>query len=84
MNNSQDILTLLCDNQDTIKYTESTKYHRRTKHIDNKWNFAKDEIQSGRIQMKYISTEYQLADIMTKGLAPNHFNLLKELLSLRV
>lgn len=84
LNNNQDILILFCDNQGTIKFTESTQFHRRTKHIDNKWNFVKDEIQSGRIQMKYVSTEYQLADILTKGLAKNRFNLLKELLSLRV
>jgi len=52
--------------------------------LDNKWNFIKDEVQSGRIRMKYVSTEYQLADILTKGLAKGRFNFLKDKLSLRV
>lgn len=61
-------MVLLCDNQGAIRYSKSTLLHRRTKHIDNKWNFIRDEVQSGRVKMKYMSTEYQLADILTKGL----------------
>lgn len=84
LNNDQNILVLLCDNQGIIRYNESTQFHRRTKHIDNKWNFAKEEIQSGRVKMKYVPSEYQLADILIKGLVRGRFNFLKELLSLRV
>lgn len=83
LNNDQKVFMLLCDNQGAIRYSENTQYHRRTKHIDNKWNFIKDEVQSGRIEMKYVSTEYQLADILTKGLAKKRFNFIKEQLSLR-
>jgi len=48
------------------------------------FHFIKDEVQSDRIRMEYVSTEYQLADILTKGLAKGRFNFLKDKLSLRV
>lgn len=82
LNNNQKVL-LLCDNQGAIRYSESTQFHHRTKHIDNKWNFVKDEVQSGRVIMKYVPTEYRLADILTKGLARGRFNFIKMLLRLR-
>lgn len=53
-----------CDNQGTIKYSESSELHGKTKHIENKYYFVKDEIQSGRIIMRYVPTKNQLADLL--------------------
>lgn len=51
------IVILRCDNQRIIKYSANTEQHRRTKHIDNKYQFAKDEIENGRVKMEYINRQ---------------------------
>jgi hypothetical protein len=40
--------------------------HSRTKHIDIRHHFLRDHQQKGDIEVFYVSTENQLADIFTK------------------
>jgi hypothetical protein len=42
--------------------------HRTTKHIDTKFNFAREAQTNGFIKLVYIPTAEQLADVMTKAL----------------
>ncbi|GJT70042.1 retrovirus-related pol polyprotein from transposon TNT 1-94 [Tanacetum coccineum] len=42
--------------------------HSRTKHIDIRYHFIRDHILKGDIELHFIPTEYQLADIFTKPL----------------
>jgi hypothetical protein len=42
--------------------------HSRTKHIDIRHHFLRDHKQKGDIEVYYINTENQLADIFTKPL----------------
>lgn len=60
--------TIYEDNQSCIKVAEEPRDHRRMKHIDVKYNFIRESIANGDFKLKYIRTEEQLADIMTKGL----------------
>jgi hypothetical protein len=54
---------LLCDNESAI----------RTKHIDIRHHFLRDHQQKGYIEVFYVSTENQLADIFTKPLDEKTF-----------
>lgn len=56
------------DNQSTIRVVEEERDTGRLKHVDVKHRFVREEIQRGRISVRYIRTGEQLADIMTKGL----------------
>nr|XP_016470457.1 PREDICTED: uncharacterized protein LOC107792737 [Nicotiana tabacum] len=47
--------------------------HKRTKHIDVRHHFLKDNMEKGLICMKFCSTEDQIADIFTKALSREHF-----------
>lgn len=58
------------DNQSSIKLAQNPEHHKRTKHIDVKFHFIREKIQNGDIQLKYVNTLEQLADILTKSL-PN-------------
>nr|GEV08775.1 RNA-directed DNA polymerase, eukaryota, reverse transcriptase zinc-binding domain protein [Tanacetum cinerariifolium] len=42
--------------------------HSRTKHIDIRYHFIRDHILKGDIELHFIPTQYQLADIFTKPL----------------
>lgn len=72
------------DNQACIRISEEPREHKRMKHIDTKYNFIREKIQEGKIQMRYISTSDQLADIMTKGLPYGSFKKFVEMLGLSV
>ena len=60
------------DNQSTIKIA-NTLETRRSKHIDVKHHFIRECINSGKINLKYISTSEQIADIFTKALPFSKF-----------
>ena len=70
------------DNQDAIVISAQEKETQRTKNIDDKFNFLHDLITKGVIEVKYISTNEQLADVMTKGLPKKTFEYLREKLNL--
>lgn len=59
---------LLVDNQSAIKLMESNENSKRSKHIDIKYHFIKDLISKRVIIVKYVSTNENVADILTKAL----------------
>lgn len=65
------------DNQASIKmaHTYETK---RSKHIDIKHHFVKDLVNQGRVIVKYVPSNEQLADLMTKALPETKFIYFRE------
>jgi hypothetical protein len=57
-----------CDNQSCIKLSENPVFHDRLKHIEIRYHFIRDWVQRGAVQLQYISTDDQVADILTKAL----------------
>ena len=57
-----------CDNQSCIKLMENPVFHERTKHISIKYHFIRDWVQKGVVKLEYITTDEQVADILTKSL----------------
>jgi hypothetical protein len=64
---------LLCDNESAIRMAENPIEHSRTKHIDIWYHFLRDHQQRGDIEIAYINTKDQLADIFTKPLDEKTF-----------
>ncbi|UYV83531.1 hypothetical protein LAZ67_23001369 [Cordylochernes scorpioides] len=60
-------INLYVDNQSTIKIIKSGQFTTKTKHIDVKYHFVKDQAQ--KFNLIYCPTEHQIADILTKPLA---------------
>lgn len=65
------------DNQSAIKLVRNPEFHCRTKHIDIKYHFIREKYNNGDINVIYVSTHNQLADLFTKPLPKEKFeNLL--------
>ena len=65
---------LSCDNQGAIALAKNPVNHKRSKHIDIKYHFVRDEIIMKRLCVKYISTEENVADILTKPVSSKRLN----------
>nr|GEY59953.1 hypothetical protein [Tanacetum cinerariifolium] len=50
--------------------------HSRTKHITVRYHFIKEHVEKGTIELYFVKTDYQLADIFTKALPTDRFNYL--------
>ncbi len=61
------------DNQAAIDLANDPKHHNRSKHIDIRYHFIREQMELGTIQIKKVHTSENFADIMTKALpAPSH------------
>ncbi|GJR39080.1 hypothetical protein Tco_1214764 [Tanacetum coccineum] len=50
--------------------------YSRAKHIDIRYHFIKEQVENGIVELYFVRTEYQLADIFTKPLPRERFNFL--------
>jgi hypothetical protein len=64
---------LMCDSSSAICLAQNPFFHGRAKHKKVRHRFLRDHVEKGDIEMKYIDTESQLADIFTKPLDATHF-----------
>lgn len=63
---------ILIDNQSTIRLVKNPEFHKRTKHIDIKFHYIREKVESGDICVQYTPTDSQRADMFTKAL-PKRF-----------
>jgi hypothetical protein len=56
------------DNQSTIAVSKNGVKGERTKHVDVKYHFITETVESGSVQLKWVPTTEQQADIFTKAL----------------
>ena len=56
------------DNQSAIKLANNSEYHKRSKHIDIRFHFIRDVVSKREIEIKYVMSKNQLADLLTKPL----------------
>ncbi|GJY86604.1 retrovirus-related pol polyprotein from transposon TNT 1-94 [Tanacetum coccineum] len=61
-----------------IAYALNNVQHSRAKHIDVRYYFIKKQVEHGTVELYFVRTEYQLADIFTKPLPRDRFNFLIE------
>ncbi|GKA38419.1 retrovirus-related pol polyprotein from transposon TNT 1-94 [Tanacetum coccineum] len=76
-------IRLYCDNQSAIALCCNNVQHSRAKHIDVRYHFIKEQVENGIVELYFVRTEYQLADIFTKPLPRERFNFLIEKLGMR-
>ncbi|KAK2986043.1 hypothetical protein RJ640_000293 [Escallonia rubra] len=68
--------TLWCDNLGATYLSANPVFHARMKHIEIDFHFVRDKVRRKELQVKFISTMDQIADILTKGLSTTRHQLL--------
>nr|GEV03610.1 putative reverse transcriptase, RNA-dependent DNA polymerase [Tanacetum cinerariifolium] len=61
-------IPMFCDKKSAIPLCCSNVQHSRSKHIDIRYHFIKEQVTNGVIKLYFVNTEYQLADLFTKAL----------------
>ncbi|GJR79361.1 integrase, catalytic region, zinc finger, CCHC-type containing protein [Tanacetum coccineum] len=77
-------IPLYCDNKSAIALYCNNVQHSRSKHIDVRYHFIKDQVENGVVELYFVRTKYQLADIFTKALPQERFNFLIEKLGMEI
>ncbi|GJR07961.1 retrovirus-related pol polyprotein from transposon TNT 1-94 [Tanacetum coccineum] len=72
-----DDILVLCDNKGSIDLSKNSVLHSRTKHIEIRHHFLRDNVQKGNITIEKVASEDNIADILTKPLKREPFNLLR-------
>nr|GEX82684.1 copia protein [Tanacetum cinerariifolium] len=78
-----DKIPIYCDSKSAIAIYCNPVQHSRTKHIAVRYRFIKEHVEKGTIEMYFVKTDYQLADIFTKALPVDRFNYLVRRLGTR-
>jgi hypothetical protein len=65
------------DNISAYHMAKNPVFHARTKHIEIDLHFIRDQVTRGKLQLQFIPTEEQPADLLTKNLTSSKFLSLK-------
>ncbi|CAM8982631.1 unnamed protein product [Rhodiola kirilowii] len=66
-----------------ISLCKNPVYHDRSKHIDTRFHYIRECVEEGKINIEYVSTNDQLADILTKSLRRVKFSEMRERIGVR-
>ncbi|GKA89657.1 retrovirus-related pol polyprotein from transposon TNT 1-94 [Tanacetum coccineum] len=69
-------IPMYCDNKSAIALCYNNVQHCRSKHIDIRFHFIKEQVENGVVELYFVNTEYQLADIFTKSLGRERIEFL--------
>ena len=69
-------IPIYCDNQSVIATTGNPVQHSMTKHISIRYHFIREHVMEGTMELHFVPTDQQLADIFTKPLCKATFTRL--------
>ncbi|GKB92739.1 retrovirus-related pol polyprotein from transposon TNT 1-94 [Tanacetum coccineum] len=69
-------ILMYCDNRSAIALCCNNVQHSRSKHIDIRHHFIREQFEKGVVELYFVTTDYQLADIFTKALPREQFEFL--------
>ncbi|GJT76688.1 retrovirus-related pol polyprotein from transposon TNT 1-94 [Tanacetum coccineum] len=76
-------IPLYCDSQSAIAISCNPVQHSCTKHIHTRYHFIKEQVENGIIELYFVRTEYQLANMFTKALPEDRFQHLVRQIGMR-
>ncbi|GJV08177.1 hypothetical protein Tco_1345833, partial [Tanacetum coccineum] len=76
-------IPLYCDNRSAVALYCNNARHSRSKHIDIRHHFILEHVEKGVVELYFMKTNYQLADIFTKSLPRERFEFLLSRLGMK-
>ncbi|GJQ95286.1 retrovirus-related pol polyprotein from transposon TNT 1-94 [Tanacetum coccineum] len=76
-------IPMYCDNKNAIPLCCNNVQHSRSKYIDIRFHFIKEKVENGVVELYFVNTEYQLADVFTKALCRERIEFLINKLGMR-
>ncbi|CAL9017956.1 unnamed protein product, partial [Prunus brigantina] len=74
---------LWCDNISAISLASNPVFHARTRHVEVDYHYVREKVVRQELDVRYLATHDQIADIFTKGLSIPRFQLLTSKLPMR-
>jgi len=74
---------IFCDNQAAISISKQGSFHGRTKHIELRFHWLRDQVEAKKLELEYVSTEDNVADLMTKAVPKDKHKRMVELIGLK-
>lgn len=74
---------LHCDNVSATYLASNPVMHARTTHIEIDYHFLRERVIRGSLHIVFVHSEYQLADVFTKGLSTTRFKYLRHKLTVQ-
>lgn len=71
------------DNQSAIQLVKNPVFHRKSKYIEIRFHYIRNNYKKGKFDVCYVGTDDQLADVFTKPLARDEFENFRCLLNVR-
>ncbi|GJU87050.1 copia protein [Tanacetum coccineum] len=69
-------IPVYCDSKSAIPISCNLVQHSRTKHIDIRYHFIKEHVEKGAVELYFVGTKYQLANLFIKALSKERFEYL--------
>ncbi|GKE99058.1 hypothetical protein Tco_0022409 [Tanacetum coccineum] len=76
-------IPMYCDSKSAIVISCNPVQHSKTKHIDIQYHFIKEHVEKGTVEIYFVGTKYQLADLFTKALPKERFEYLVHRIGMR-
>ncbi|GJZ20318.1 retrovirus-related pol polyprotein from transposon TNT 1-94 [Tanacetum coccineum] len=76
-------IPMYCDNKSAIALCCNNVQHSRSKHMDIRYHFIKEQVENGVVELYFVRMEYQLADIFTKALCQERIEFFIDKLGMR-
>nr|GEW56013.1 retrovirus-related Pol polyprotein from transposon TNT 1-94 [Tanacetum cinerariifolium] len=73
----------ICASRSVIALCCNNVQHSRSKHIDNHHHFIREQVERGVVELYFVTTNYQLADIFTKALPRQRFEFILSRLGMK-
>ena len=68
------------DNQGAMNLAKNPIHHQRSKHIDIRYHFIREEVREDRVSLEYVPTKENIADIFTKPASKENLEKFKDII----